>query len=275
MEKKPVDKFHLQRWLTAAVALTLLGGIIGLGPFWLLLVLILLVSAGGLLELSGLLLARSRAWLRVVTLSVGLTLPLATYWEGGLGLTAATATVLFILLSAHLLLYAKKEAVSHSLGAVTFTQLYIPFLLSHVLLLFQLPFGRRWIFFVLFVVFAGDTGAYYIGSRWGRHKLWPAVSPGKTIEGAFGGLFSSLVVAVISGKLLFSSAGITVAFLLILATGLALVGQTGDLVESMLKRVSQVKDSSGLLPGHGGLLDRLDSLIFAFPLTYYGLIFFA
>ncbi|UCE82762.1 MAG: phosphatidate cytidylyltransferase [Deltaproteobacteria bacterium] len=275
MEKKPVDKFHLQRWLTAAVALPLLGAIIGLGPFWLLLVLILLVSAGGLLELSGLLLARSRPWLRVVTLSVGLTLPLATYWKGGLGLTAATATVLFITLSAHLLLYAKKEAVSPSLGAVVFTQLYIPFLLSHVLLLFLLPFGRRWIFFVLFVVFAGDTGAYYTGYRWGRHKLWPAVSPGKTIEGALGGLFSSLVIGVIFGKLLFTSAGITVGFLLVLATALALVGQTGDLVESMLKRVSQVKDSSGLLPGHGGLLDRLDSLIFAFPLTYYGLIFFA
>jgi phosphatidate cytidylyltransferase len=211
----------------------------------------------------------------VVTLSVGLTLPLATYWKGGFGLTAATATVLFILLSAHLLLYAKKEAVSHSLGAVVFIQLYIPFLLSHVLLLFLLPFGRRWIFFVLFVVFAGDTGAYYTGYRWGRHKLWPAVSPGKTIEGAIGGLFSSLVIGVIFGKLVFTSAGITVGFLLVLATGLALVGQTGDLVESMLKRVSQVKDSSGLLPGHGGLLDRLDSLIFAFPLTYYALIFFA
>ncbi len=126
---------------------------------------------------------------------------------------------------------------------------------------------------LLFVVFSCDTGAYYVGHRWGRHKLWPAVSPGKTIEGAIGGLLSSVVVSLVVGTLLPIDVA-TVGFLLALGFVLALVGQVGDLMESMLKRVSQVKDAGGILPGHGGLLDRLDSLIFAFPVVYYGVVFF-
>ena len=272
MKNRSVDRDHLRRWLTAAVAVPLLVGIIGFGPGWLFLGVILLITAGGLMELSRLLLVRTTAWLKGVVFGVGLFLPLATYWKGTFGLTLATVAALFIILLVHLFLYANREAVLPSLGAVVFAQFYIPFLLSHLLLLFQLPSGRRWIFFVLFVIFAGDTGAYYTGLRWGKRKLWPTVSPGKTVEGAVGGLFSSLVVALIAGKLLVSSSGID--FLLVLAFFLAMVGQMGDLMESMLKRVSQVKDASSLLPGHGGLLDRLDSLIFTFPLAYYSVVLF-
>ncbi len=274
MENRSIDRHHLHRWLTAAVALPVLGLIIGLGPGWLLLVLVLLVTGGGLLELCGLLFVEAKGWLRPVTVSMGLLLPLLTYWKGALGLTVATVAVLFIALAVHLLLYAKQEAILQSLGAMVFAHFYIPFLMSHVLLLFRLPSGRRYLFFLFFVIFAGDTGAYYVGRRWGRHKLWPAVSPGKTVEGGAGGLLSSLAMAILAGKVLLSLAESTVGFLLALAFVLALVGQVGDLMESMLKRVSQVKDAGGLLPGHGGLLDRLDSLIFAFPITYYGVVFF-
>lgn len=273
MENKSVDREHLQRWLTAAVAVPLLVAIIGFGPGWLLLAVILLITAGALLELSSLILAQTTTWLKGVVFGIGLLLPLATYWKGTFGLTLATVAMLFIALLVHLLLYAKQETVLPSLGAVIFAEFYIPFLLSHLLLLFSLPSGRRWIFFVLIVIFAGDTGAYYIGHRFGKRKLWPSVSPGKTLEGGVGGLFSSLVVALIGGKLLLSSSGL--GFLLVLAFCLALVGQMGDLMESMLKRVSQVKDASSLLPGHGGLLDRLDSLIFTFPLTYYSVVLFS
>lgn len=273
MENKTVDKHHLHRWLTAAVALPILAAIIAIGPGWLLLALVLLVTAGGLLELSGLLLAGSKAWLRTLTLSMGLLLPLATYWQGLLGLTVATVAVIFVALAVHLFLYAKQEKVLPSLGATIFSQLYLPFLISHVLLLFRLPSGRQWIFLLFFVVFSCDTGAYYVGNLWGRHKLWPAVSPGKTIEGAIGGLVSSVAMSWLVGTLLSLDVA-TAGFLLALGVVLALVGQLGDLMESMLKRVSQVKDAGGLLPGHGGLLDRLDSLIFAFPVVYYGVVFF-
>jgi phosphatidate cytidylyltransferase len=223
-------------------------------------------------ELLTLMLAESRTWLRAIAFGLGMMLPLATYWEGLFGLALATVAMLFIALLAHLLLYARHAAALPSLGALVFVQLYVPFLLSHSLLLLQLTSGRRLIFFVLFVIFAGDTGAYYAGHRFGTHKLWPSVSPGKTVEGAVGGLFASVVIALVAGKLLLSSAGFGLGFILVLAFFLALVGQMGDLMESMLKRVSQVKDASSLLPGHGGILDRLDSLIFAFPLTYYSVV---
>jgi phosphatidate cytidylyltransferase len=275
MEKSSVDKQHLNRWLTAAVALPILGFIIGLGPGWLLLSLVVLVTAGGMLELLALLLPETQSWVRISAVAAGLLVPLATYWKGIIGLGIATVAVIFVALTVHLLLYAKQKAVLQSLGLMVFAQLYIPFLLSHVLLLFRMPSGRRWIFFLFFVIFAGDTGAYYAGHRWGRHKLWPAVSPGKTVEGAIGGLLSSLAIALLVGKLLLSLGEFGITFLLSVGFIIALAGQMGDLMESMIKRVSQVKDASNILPGHGGVLDRLDSLIFAFPLTYYGLVFFA
>ena len=274
MEKNSINRQHLNRWLTAAVALPVLALIIGLGPGWLLLGLVVLVTAGGMLELLSLLLPGTKPWVRIAAVATGLLLPLSTYWKGLLGLSTATVAVIFLSLTIHLLLYARQKAVLQSLGAMVFAQIYIPFLLSHVLLLFQLPSGRRWIFFLFFVIFAGDTGAYYAGHRWGRHKLWPAVSPGKTVEGAVGGLVSSLAIALLVGKLLLSLGEFGTTFLLFLALVIALAGQMGDLMESMLKRLSQVKDASSILPGHGGLLDRLDSLIFAFPLTYYGVVFF-
>jgi phosphatidate cytidylyltransferase len=275
MKNQSINRAHLQRWLTAAIAVPLLAFIIGFGPGWLLLVAILLLDFGGMLELSTLVLSGTSAGKRAAVSSMGLILPLATYWKGALGLTLAIVVVLFVSLLVHLFLYAKHETSLTSLGAVIFAQLYIPFLLSHLLLLFPLPSGRRWIFFVLLVIFAGDTGAYYIGHRWGKRRLWPSVSPGKTVEGAVGGLLTSLFIALIAGKSLLSTTGFSLKFILVLALAMALLGQIGDLMESMLKRVSQVKDASGLLPGHGGLLDRLDSLIFAFPLTYYSVVLFS
>jgi phosphatidate cytidylyltransferase len=275
MEKRRVDKLHSQRWLTAAVAIPVLVLIVGFGPSWLVLILILLVTAGGLLELFGLLYTETTPWFRATAVGIGLALPLASHLKGALGLSGATIGVLFISLSLHLLLYARKEADTQALGKLVFAQLYIPFALSHIVLLFQLPDGRRWIFLVLLVVFAGDTGAYYSGHRWGKHRLIPAVSPGKTVEGAVGGLLSSLILTLLAGLVLLSSSEVSVGFLFVLGLVLAMVSQMGDLMESMLKRLSQVKDASGLLPGHGGLLDRLDSLIFAFPITYYAAVFFA
>jgi phosphatidate cytidylyltransferase len=123
-----------------------------------------------------------------------------------------------------------------------------------------------WIFLLMAVVFAGDTSAYYVGSYWGRHKLSPAISPGKTIEGSAGGLAANLTVGAIGKALFFPGLSWSASILFFLAVGAA--GQMGDLFESEMKRFSGIKDSGNILPGHGGILDRIDALLFASPVAY-------
>jgi phosphatidate cytidylyltransferase len=117
------------------------------------------------------------------------------------------------------------------------------------------------------IVMMTDTGAYYTGRAIGRHKLAPRVSPGKTIEGAAGGLVAALAAGPLCRLLFFPELPLVESVLL--GALVSTLGQVGDLVESMLKRGSGVKDSSNLLPGHGGMLDRLDSILVAAPAIYY------
>jgi len=143
---------------------------------------------------------------------------------------------------------------------------YIPLLLSFLVSIRRGPDGMIWIFLLLAIIFAGDISAFYVGSYLGRHKLNPAISPGKTIEGAIGGLAGNLLVGSI-GKFFFLPAlSWGPAVLFFLAVGLS--GQVGDLFESEFKRSSKIKDSGGILPGHGGFLDRIDALLFAAPVAY-------
>ena len=121
------------------------------------------------------------------------------------------------------------------------------------------------LFFV--VVFAGDTLAYYTGRTIGRHKLAPHISPGKTVEGAIGGLVGNALAAVIAHYTFFPELPLAHAIPLGLVMGT--FGVLGDLAESMLKRGAHIKDAGKLIPGHGGLLDRLDSMVFNAPILYY------
>lgn len=124
------------------------------------------------------------------------------------------------------------------------------------------PVGMAWVLAVVLSTWAGDSAAYLAGRAYGRHKLAPAVSPGKTIEGAVGGLLAAVLVSMavfgVSGALPVWAGAIVGA-------GLGVCGQLGDLSESFLKRQAGVKDSGNLIPGHGGMLDRVDALLFAFP----------
>ena len=117
------------------------------------------------------------------------------------------------------------------------------------------------------VTWASDTAAYYVGSSFGTRKLAPRISPGKTIEGSVGGLVGSVMMAVVA-KFGFMP-WLDLKDCLIIGLLLGSIGQVGDLFESRLKRYAGVKDSGTILPGHGGLLDRLDSLIFTSPVFYY------
>lgn len=144
--------------------------------------------------------------------------------------------------------------------------LFIGLSLSFAVLIRDGSDGMAWLFLVLAVVFAGDVGAYYAGTRFGRRKLLPAVSPGKTVEGALGGVAANLLVGAV-GKIIALPEMYWGGSLLCFAL-LGGAGQVGDLYESAFKRAAGVKDSGGLLPGHGGVLDRIDALLFALPVAY-------
>jgi phosphatidate cytidylyltransferase len=155
--------------------------------------------------------------------------------------------------------------------------LYLPWSLGYVLLLREIPdshLGLWTLSLPLVASFATDIGAYFAGRLFGRHKLAPEISPGKTLEGSLGGILFSFLALVVYTGVVREVFPFGLLELWLFSLLLSLAAQLGDLVESMLKRFSGVKDSGQFLPGHGGLLDRLDSLLFTFPLTYFLVVLF-
>jgi len=176
--------------------------------------------------------------------------------------------VLVGLFSSYLLFSGDLEDRYQHLGWTLSGVLYLGFLFPHFVLIHRGPQGVQWVFWLLLVVFLSDTAAYFTGMALGKRKLYPQVSPGKTVEGAIGALLICVVVGTFGARFLLPDLTWFEAVLLSLVVGL--LAQVGDLVESWLKRVFSAKDSGRLLPGHGGLLDRIDSLIFpAVFIAYY------
>lgn len=130
--------------------------------------------------------------------------------------------------------------------------------------------GLFWTFLLLISIWSSDAGAYFAGRRFGKHKLWPSISPNKTIEGAIGGIVLAIVVAV--GFALCSDGLLTLGQSIVIGLAAAIVGQFGDLIQSAYKRVYNIKDSGNLLPGHGGILDRCDSWIAVFPFVHIAML---
>lgn len=148
---------------------------------------------------------------------------------------------------------------------------YLGWTMSHFVLLRDLPDGRDWVFLTLFATFASDTFSYFVGRAFGRHPLAPRISPKKTWEGAIGGVGgaagATVLLAIITGLDEIGYAKIVPLGLL-----LSFFAQAGDLAESVLKRNTTAKDAGHLIPGHGGVLDRLDSIVFTVVLVYYWVI---
>jgi phosphatidate cytidylyltransferase len=145
---------------------------------------------------------------------------------------------------------------------------YCAWLLGHVIWLRALDAGAPLTYLVLATTWCGETAAYFVGRRWGRRKLAPRISPAKTVEGAAAQVAVSVVAAVVTVRVV-GLPGLTPLHVVAVGLVLGVVGQIGDLAESFLKRSADTKDASGLVPGHGGLLDRLDSLLFNVPALYY------
>jgi phosphatidate cytidylyltransferase len=145
--------------------------------------------------------------------------------------------------------------------------LYVPVLMS-VLPLLKKAGHAEWLAVTLVMAFFSDTGAYFAGRALGKHKLYPAVSPGKTIEGSIGGILAACAGTVGIGSM-WVLPDLPISHAIGLGVAASVCGQMGDLVESLLKRTFDVKDSGKVLPGHGGMLDRIDALLFVAPIAYY------
>ncbi len=152
-----------------------------------------------------------------------------------------------------------------------FGLVYLGVLGAHICLLRALPEGGCWILVATAVTAGSDTGAYFIGRKFGSRRLCPTISPNKTVEGAVGGICIAIVAALFAGYMLLQKPH--AFFLVVAATLLSLFGIVGDLTESVIKRGAGVKDSGHCLAGHGGILDRIDSLLFVVPSLYYLLVF--
>ncbi len=147
--------------------------------------------------------------------------------------------------------------------------LYIGWLLSHLVALRGLDYGRNWVFFVLFVTWVSDTTAFLVGRRFGRHRLAPLISSAKTWEGTIGGICGAIAISTLFFTPTVFQLPISYWQAVVFSLLASILGQVGDLVESLLKRNMGVKDSGKLMPGHGGILDRIDSLLFASIVIYY------
>jgi phosphatidate cytidylyltransferase len=254
------------RALTAAVALPLI---------WLLVVwpeplgfaaLVWLAAGLALTEYAAIALPEAPARVRAAVVGIGVGLSAA------LSLAPALALVWFIaafVATATLVLFEPGEigASGRRLGAATLGIFYLGTLSAPLALLKrEAPHGAAWVLLSIAVSFGNDTGAYFAGRAFGRHKLYPLVSPGKTVEGGVGGLAAGLLIMLVAR--LIAAPWLTLGDCLLVAIPAGIVGPIGDLVESLIKRAAGVKDSGRLLPGHGGMLDRIDALLFVAAWVY-------
>ena len=261
----------LLRLATAAVGIPLLAAAIWFGNPWFAILLSVIALAAGWEFLN----LPRRADVRPLRL-FGL-LGVLLFTLNGLGLTGTDYT--WPLLSAVvalslLLLLLRGPAEGAAVGwAWTLAGiLYVGWTLGHAARLEMRPDGPGWLLFLLLTTFSVDSAAFLVGRAWGRRRLAPAISPGKTWEGAFAGFVAGVAVAPVLGVLL--ALPLSIAEGLGLGAGMAVLAQLGDLAESLLKRSVGVKDAGVLVPGHGGVLDRYDSIVFPLLLVYYYVVLF-
>lgn len=258
---------HLKRWITGIIAVPVLVLLVGFAPRWMFYTLAWLVSVGGLIEFYRM---TSPELSRVMSWSIIAFTSILFFLLGFREFYLALGFVPFLLMfSMILFMFSHRSIAAENTGLLAKAMLgpvYITLPLSLFLLIDRFPGGKFWIFFLLAVIFSSDMGAFYFGRLFGSHKLCKRLSPGKTWEGAIGGLLSSVFVAALFSR--FFPLDQHIFCILLLGAGLSIVEQLGDLCESMMKRNHAQKDSGRILPGHGGLLDRIDGLLFGIPVLY-------
>lgn len=271
----------LKRTISACIAIPLITTLIYRGSARIFFIIILITAGLSLYEFYTMSFSAGRRFMKALSLSLGLfTLVAINYYLDYLAfdftseihffvpaLYALIVATIFIFSLMQLIDYPKNSILCTDLRVIFFGIGYVCLFLSCLLFLRNQAGGVEWIFFVLFVLWLGDSGAYCVGKAFGRRKLLPAISPNKTVAGAVGGLLTSMLTGFACKTIFLSDLAGLHCFFITLA--IALSGQVGDLCESTFKRLRGVKDSGTFLPGHGGILDRIDSLLFAAPVAYY------
>ncbi len=277
-----------QRLLTALIALPIALVLLIIGGVWFSLLVLFLVLVGEsefyrIVELKGV------EPMRITGYILAALLVFVAHFSNEYYLNLfLTMAILFIFI---MQLYRRdvKTAIS-SISATIVSIVYVAWLVSHAILLRNIGneligkygivlqkitnlitkpdyMGLSYLILVIAVTFLADTAAYFIGKSYGKHKLAPIVSPKKTWEGAVAGVITSIIVAIITKYIM--NIQMNVFYIALLGALLGIFGILGDLSESLLKRDVDIKDSGNFFPGHGGVLDRLDSLMFNVPITYY------
>jgi phosphatidate cytidylyltransferase len=259
-----------------ATGLVISGGWLALlfyGPFWLFWLTFLALGALALNEYYRMTLADYSRIDKITGTLLGLFPLLAAYEGKSEDVAAALFLSLFFLIVYSLTRYSTLDSKTSGPNGFTlmmrlgFGIFYVGFSFSHFTLLLTFSEGQHLLILLTVITVFSDSFAYYIGMFLGKHKLAPAISPGKTIEGLLGGLIGSIIGAVLVSTWFFPD--FSLVQMVILTIFLSLIGVMGDLTESMIKRTMGVKDSGNILPGHGGVLDRLDSLMIAAPVLFY------
>jgi phosphatidate cytidylyltransferase len=254
----------------AAIVCSLVGGIAFL-------LAVNFVIGFGLLEFYRMMEAKGTRPYKTVGVAAGLVVSWYVYFQGGFYSSLFITLVLFVITVLELFRRDGEMAVYH-MSTTVFGVFYVGWLGSHIILLRQLgeglperDMGGFFVILAFALAWGTDTGAYFIGNAFGRRKLLPRVSPSKSVEGALGGVLFSLAAAFIA-KASFAKL-LSLPDVVVLGLVSPVMATLGDLVESLMKRDVRIKDTSRALPGHGGMLDRFDSVLFVAPFVYYYLRF--
>lgn len=272
----------LKRAIFGALYVAIIVGGILCGPFWFLVLLLMLSTfavneflimtnppAGNLSEATISMLQRSLD-------CVGSAVLIVTVWTDMLFIPGIVTYLAYLILRLAVQLWVHNQDAVRSLATSMMSQLYVALPIALMNVIYHITPGLLLLLFIL--VWVNDTFAYLVGSQLGRHRLWERISPKKSWEGFWGGLVATVAVAGLCG-LLFPTffGGYNLIAIIVIGLIVSIAGTLGDLIESLLKRTVGVKDSGNLIPGHGGILDRIDSILLVVPsvlvaiffMTYY------
>jgi len=262
---------HIKRIVSALALIPLLIILVLKGSYFHYSLLVVILAVLGLIEFFKMVDSKIDSKMKVMGILWGTLLAAGFYVANSQTIIAMLTFGFIAICLLRLSRVGEISDVFQEIGYVFLGPLYVGLLLGHLSLLRSLVEGREWTILLFVTIWVGDIAAFYTGLSIGKNKLYPEMSPNKTIEGAIGGIVGS-IIAVAAIKIWYIKQ-LTMVDVAVVSVGIAVMGQLGDLCESMFKRAAGVKDSGELIPGHGGILDRFDSVLFAAPFLYYYLIF--